>query len=349
LLREAADDPAVERVSATLYRTDRGDSPIVAALIDAAERGKQVRVVVELKARFDERRNAEWARALKVAGAQVIHAPAGLKVHAKMAVVSRREGTALRPYVHVSTGNYNAFTSTVYTDFSLLTCDEAIAADVTELFDFMAGDVVPRPRAIIAAPFWLRDRFRALVEREIAWARRGEAGHIILKMNALLDQPAIDLLHRASSAGVQVDLIVRGAAALQPGVAGVTERIRVRSIVGRFLEHSRAWYFRNGGAEEVFIGSADLRPRNFDRRVEVVVPVRDPALAHRLRYEILDAYLADTLSARELLPNGHYRRVVPQPGDPGICCQSAFLDLKFPGGDARRRDRDDRHASDLIR
>ena len=325
LLRQAAADPAVERISATLYRTDRGQSPVVDALLHAARRGKHVRVIVELKARFDERHNAEWARALNAAGAQVIHAPAGLKVHAKMLLIGRREGTHLRRYAHVSTGNYSAFTSMVYTDLGLMTCDETIASDVEQLFEFMAGEApTPELRAVMAAPFTLRRGFESLVEREMAWAQRGEAGHIILKMNALIDPAAIDLLHRASQAGVQVDLIVRGFASLRPGVPGVSDRIRVRSIVGRFLEHSRVWYFRNGGAEEVFIGSADLRPRNFERRVEIVVPLKDRGLAHRVRYEILDTYLADTMSAKELLPNGRYRRVTPRPSEPGISCQAVL-------------------------
>ncbi len=271
-------------------------------------------------------------------------------MHAKTLLIERREADCLRRYTHVSSGNYSAFTSRAYTDFGLLTCDEAIASDVAELFDMMAGDgPVPALRAVIAAPYALRRGFRLLVEREMTWARRGEAAHIILKMNALLDQAAIDLLHRACHAGVHVDLIVRGAAALQPGIPGVSDRIRVRSIVGRFLEHSRAWYFRNGGADDVFIGSADLRPRNFDRRVEMMVPLKDRALAHRLRYEILNSYLVDTLSARELLSNGRYRRVVPRAGEPRICCQSALLDLRSSGGDARRTSGDDHRPSHLTR
>jgi polyphosphate kinase len=328
LLRQAAADPAVEAIAATLYRTDRGNSPVIEALIDAARRGKRVRVVVELKARFDERWNAEWARALTAAGAQVIHAPAGLKVHAKMLVIERREGHRIRRYAHLSSGNYSSFTTMVYTDLALMTCDESITADVADLFDFIAGGIqTPVLRTLIAAPFTLRSGLRALVEREIGWAQRGEAAHIILKMNALVDPAAIDLLQRASHAGVQVDLIVRGVSVLRPGVPAVSDRIRVRSIVGRFLEHSRIWYFRNGGVEETFIGSADLMPRNFDRRVEIVVPLKDRALAHRVRYEVLDSYLSDTLSARELLPTGRYRRLMPRAGEPGTSAQSVLLDL----------------------
>jgi polyphosphate kinase len=338
LLRQAAVDPAVEAISATLYRTDRGNSPVIEPLIDAARHGKRVRVVVELKARFDERWNAEWARALRAAGAQVIHAPPGLKVHAKMLVIERREGNRVRRYAHLSTGNYSAFTTTVYTDLALMTCDESITSDVADLFEFMAGGApTPVMRTMIAAPFALRAGLRALVEREIGWAQRGEAAHIVLKMNALVDAGAIDLLQRASQAGVQVDLIVRGVSVLRPGVAGVSDRIRVRSVVGRFLEHSRIWYFRNGGAEDTFIGSADLMPRNFDRRIEIVVPLKDRALAHRVRYEVLDTYLSDTLSARELLPSGRYRRLAPRPGEPGICAQSLLLDLAADHLDAPSR------------
>jgi polyphosphate kinase len=243
-------------------------------------------------------------------------------------LIERREGEQLTRYAHLSTGNYSSFTSTVYTDFGLMTCNETITGDIAELFDFVAGHRQPRPlRTLMAAPFALRPAFKALVEREIAWAARGEAAQIVLKMNALVDQAAIDLLQRASQAGVQVDLIVRGICCLRPGVPGISDRIRVRSIVGRFLEHSRAWYFRNGGDDEVYIGSADLMPRNFDRRVEMVVPVKDRGLAHRLRYEILDLYLADTLSARELRSNGRYVRVQPQPGDAGLSCQTVLLGL----------------------
>jgi polyphosphate kinase len=312
--------PSIARTAAAL--------PWSRALIDAARRGKRIRAVVELKARFDELWNAEWARALTAAGAQVIHAPAGLKVHAKMLVIERREANRLRRYAHLSSGNYSSFTTMVYTDLALITCDESITADVADLFEFMAGAThTPVMRTLIAAPFALRGGLRALVEREIAWAQRGEAAHIILKMNALVDAAAIDLLQRASHAGVQVDLIVRGVSVLRPGVPGLSDRIRVRSIVGRFLEHSRIWYFRNGGAEDTFIGSADLMPRNFDRRIEVVVPLKDRALAHRVRYEILDSYLSDTLSARELLPSGRYRRLTPRAGDPGVSSQVLLLDL----------------------
>jgi len=329
LLRQAVDDPDVVSISTTLYRTDRRESPIVEALADAAHRGKDVRVIVELTARFDEHLNAEWARLLKAAGADVFHSRAGRKVHAKQTLIVRRERDRIRRYVHVSTGNYSSFTSTVYTDLALLTCNEAIAADVGDLFEFMTSDrPIESLRTLLAAPFALRAAFNALVEREIAWVARGERGHIVLKMNALVDQAHIELLHRASQAGVDVDLIVRGVCCLRPGVPGVSERIRVRSIVGRFLEHSRTWYFRNGGSEEVFIGSADLRPRNFDRRVEVVVPLKDTALAHRV-HDILDVCLADTSSARELRSDGRYVRATPRPGEPVVSCQAVLLQTSF--------------------
>ncbi len=327
LFRQAASDPHVLSISTTLYRTDRYESPIAEALLEAARVGKKVRVVVELQARFDELRNAEWTRRFRAAGAEVCHGPAYLKVHAKLTLIERREGDIVRRYVHLSSGNYNAFTATVYTDLALMTCDEAIGADVAGLFDAITGGDAPRPmQTLLAAPFGLRTGFNALVEREIGWVGRGEAAHIVLKMNGLTDPSKIELLQRASRAGVRVDLLVRGICCLTPGVAGVSERIRVVSIVGRFLEHSRAWYFRNGGEGEVWIGSADLMPRNFDRRVEVVVPLKDPALVRRVRDQILGTYLADTVLARELRREGIYSRVKPRPGEPAVSSQEVLLD-----------------------
>ncbi len=330
LFRQAASDPHVLSISTTLYRTDRYESPIAEALLEAARVGKKVRVVVELQARFDELRNAEWTRRFRAAGAEVCHSPARFKVHAKLTLIERREGDVVRRYVHLSSGNYNSFTATVYTDLALMTCDEAIGADVAELFDAVTGGDAPRPmQTLLAAPFGLRTGFNALVEREIAWVGRGEAGHIVLKMNALTDSSKIQLLQRASRAGVRVDLLVRGVCSLIPGVAGVSDRIRVVSIVGRFLEHSRAWYFRNGGEGEVWIGSADLMPRNFDRRVEVVVPLKDPALVSRVRDQILGTYLADTVLARELRRDGAYARVKPRPGEPAVWSQAVLQDPAF--------------------
>ena len=270
LLRQAAADPTVETISATLYRSDRVHSPVVEALLEAAHRGKRVRVVVELKARFDERRNAEWARALKAAGALVIHAPAGLKVHAKMLLVERREGSRLRRYAHMSSGNYNSFTATVYTDVALMTCDESVTSDVADLFDFMAGAAqTPVMHTLLAAPFALRAGLRALVEREMSWAARGEAAHIILKMNALIDASTIDLLRRASQTGVQVDLIVRGVSVLRPGVPGVSDpysRAQHRWTLSR--AQSRVvlpqWRRRGGVHRERGPDAAQFRPANRD-------------------------------------------------------------------------------------
>ena len=326
-LRQAAHDPGVVSISTTLYRTDRGASPVVAALADAARAGKHVRVLVELRARFDERHNAEWARVLRSAGVEVVHGRPGLKVHAKKTLVVRREGNRLRRYVHISTGNYSTFTALVYTDLALLTCDDDVAADVAAVFDFAAGahNEPPSPGTVLASPFGLRNAFTAFVEREMAWASAGAHGRIVLKINALVDPAAIQLLCRASQAGVDVDLIVRGICCLRPGVPGVSERIRVRSIVGRFLEHSRAWYFRNGGSHDVFVGSADVMPRNFDRRIEVMVPLRDASLARRVR-DILDLCLADTLGARTLGRDGRYARKSARSAAVGVSCQALLLD-----------------------
>jgi polyphosphate kinase len=314
MVRQAARDPDVVRISLTLYRTDR-ESPVVHALLDAVRQGKQVRVMVELNARLDEHRNVNWWCMFEQAGASVFPSPAGLKVHAKMALIERHEAGRLRHYAHLSSGNYNAFTARAYTDVALLTCDEEITADVASLFDALcAGSVPGRFRALTVAPINMRDALTTLVEREIACHRRGERAHIILKMNGLVDRDVIGLLYRASQEGVHVDLLVRSLCCLRPGVAGVSERIRVRSIVGRFLEHSRVWYFRNGGNDEVYIGSADLMPRNLDRRVEVMVPLKDAQLRRRL-FEILRLYLADNVKARDLRADGSYVRPPVRPGE----------------------------------
>ena len=250
MIRQAARDPDVVRIALTLYRTDR-ESPVVHALLDAVRQGKQVRVLVELNARLDEHRNVNWWRMFEQAGASVFPSPAGLKVHAKMALIERHEAGRLRRYAHLSSGNYNAFTARAYTDIALLTCDDDVTADVASLFDVLCSGAVPRRfRALTVSPINMRDTLRTLIEREIACHRLGERGHIILKMNGLVDRDVIGLLYRASQEGVYVDLLVRSLCCLRPGVARVSERIRVRSIVGRFLEHSRVWYFRNGGSDE---------------------------------------------------------------------------------------------------
>ena len=312
-LQQAAHDPDVRSLSLSLYRTDR-ESPVGHSVIEAARHGKQVRVVVELGARFDEARNADWARRFQDAGIQVSFAPTGLKVHAKRALVVRHEGSRLRRYAHVSSGNYNAFTAKVYTDIGLLTCDDDVSADVEELFDVLTGrGGSVRGRRLIVAPLALRAEFERLVTREIDGVRRGEAGHIVLKMNALADRDVIALLYRAAQAGVRIDLLVRGICALRPGVPGVSDTITVRSVVGRYLEHSRVWWFRNGGHDEAFVGSADLLPRNLNRRIEVMARIVDAALVRRLRDDILGAYLADDRRVHRLRADGSYERA----GDDG--------------------------------
>jgi polyphosphate kinase len=314
LLRQASGDPGVERIAITLYRTDE-DSPVCEALRAACIRGVAVDVVVERCARRDEANNEAWAAALERDGARVWRGVAGLKVHAKVALIVRRESDATRRYVHVSSGNYHAATSRTYTDVDLLTCDERLGADVESLFDMLTGS---RPgadvRSLIVAPFSLRETFVRLVAREAAWARRGQAARIALKMNALTDGDAAAALQEAARAGVRVDLVVRGACCLDPCAPGVSGRLHVRSIVGRFLEHSRAWYFRNGGDEEAYIGSADLMPRNFGTRIEVVAPVRDRLLVQRLRDDVLGRALADTVNARVLGGDGTYVRVRARAG-----------------------------------
>jgi polyphosphate kinase len=324
MIRQAARDPDVVHIALTLYRTDR-ESPVVHALLDAVRQGKQVRVLVELNARLDEHRNVNWWHMLEQAGASVFPSPVGLKVHAKMALVERHEAGRLRRYAHLSSGNYNAFTARAYTDLALLTCDEDVTADVASLFDALCAGTVPgRFRALTVAPVNMRDALTALIDREIACHRRGERGHIILKMNGLVDRDVVRLLYRASQEGVYVDLLVRSLCCLRPGVLGVSERIRVRSIVGRFLEHSRAWYFRNSGNDEVYIGSADLMPRNLDRRVEVMVPLKDAGLRRRL-FEILRLYLADNVKARELRADGSYVRPPVRTGERPLDAQLALM------------------------
>lgn len=313
-LDAAARDPQVLAIKVTLYRVGT-PSPIVDALLTAIENHKQVAVLVELKARFDEESNITWARRLEQAGVHVVYGLLGLKTHSKVALVVRAEGDGIRRYVHLATGNYNPFTSTVYTDLGLFTCDEAIGADATDLFNYLTGWSDKHAyRKLLVAPINLRERMEALIDREIEHARKGRGGHIIMKMNSLADPGIIRRLYLASQAGVRVDLIVRGICCLRPGVPGVSDLIRVRSIVGRFLEHHRIYYFRNAGREEVFLGSADLMPRNIDRRVEVLFPLEDPRLIAQVRDDILASALADNVKARELGEDGRYRRLTPPAG-----------------------------------
>jgi polyphosphate kinase len=299
---------------------------VVKALLEAREEGKQVAVLVELKARFDEERNIEWARALEREGVHVVYGLLGLKTHSKVALVVRREGDRIRRYTHLSTGNYNAVTAQQYTDLGLLTCDEAIGADATDLFNFLTGYSAKTDYGKLAvAPINLRETVERLIEREIAHQNAGRRGHIVMKMNALVDRRMIRLLYRASRAGVAIDLVVRGMCGLRPGIPGVSDTIRVVSIVGRFLEHSRVFFFRNGGDEEVYLGSADLMPRNLNGRVEVMFPVSDPRLVSVVREEILGAYLSDTVKARAMNADGTYTRLANDPETPALNAQSWFL------------------------
>ena len=320
-IEAAAKDPDVLAIKMTLYRVGR-NSPIVKALLDAIEEGKQVSVLLELKARFDEESNIEWAKTLEREGVHVVYGLVGLKVHSKIALVVRREGDVMRRYVHLGTGNYNPGTARVYTDVSLFTCDDQIGLDATDLFNYVTGYSAKTSfRKLLVAPVSLRDGLEKLIRREIAHAEQGTPGHLIFKMNALEDPEMIKLLYRASQAGVQVDLLVRGLCCLRPGVPGVSDRIRVKSVLGRFLEHSRVYYFRNGGHDEVYVGSADLMPRNLDRRVEIIFPLEDAALVRRIRDEILNLYLTDNVNAWELREDGIYTRAAREESQGGVDSQ----------------------------
>ncbi len=331
LLSQAADDPDVLAIKQTLYRTD-GDSPIVNALIRAAEQGKQVAVLVELKARFDEASNINWARALEQAGCHVTYGLVGLKTHAKTAMVVRREQGRIRRYCHIGTGNYNARTASLYTDIGLLTCNPELASDLTDLFNSLTGYARGnRYRRILVAPGALRERVVELIG-EVA-RRHGprRPGRIVMQMNSLVDAACIRALYAASRAGVQIDLIVRGICRLRPGVPGVSQSIRVRSIVGRFLEHPRLWMFQNGRQRSYYIGSADLMPRNLDLRVEAVTPVDDPDLVDRLQ-EILDVMLADNVLAWELGSEGTWQRCRPAEGGRPVSAQRMLRELALRRG-----------------
>lgn len=326
-LRQAAHDPNVLAIKMTLYRVGP-NSPIVAALLEAIEKGKQVAVLVELKARFDEESNIEWARTLEEAGVHVVYGLVGYKVHSKIALVVRREGDSIRRYVHLGTGNYNPTTARLYTDFGFLTSDEKIADDATHFFNALTGYAKKQePRKLLVAPVNLRQRLEELVQREIALQGNSEPGHLIFKMNALEDPQMIRRLYEASQAGVKVDLLVRGLCCLRPGVAGVSDNIRVTSIVGRFLEHSRVFYFRNGGAEEIYLGSADLMRRNLSHRVEIAFPVENPKLVRRLK-EILSLYLADEKKGRFLQSDGQHTRSSKRGNADALNSQARLLTLE---------------------
>ena len=325
-LRQAARDPNVLAIKMTLYRVGR-NSPIVAALLDAVEDGKQVAVLMELKARFDEESNIEWTRTLEDAGVHVIYGIVGMKVHSKIALVVRREGDSIRRYLHLGTGNYNSVTARLYTDLGLLTCNEQIASDATHFFNALTGYSARQdPQKLLVAPVNMRERLEELIRREIEHQKAGRAARLIFKMNALEDPPMIRLLYQASQAGVKVDLLVRGICCLRPGVPGVSENIRVISIVGRFLEHSRIYYFQNGGAEEVYLGSADLMRRNLSHRVEIIFPVENARLVRRLK-EVLNVYLSDEAKARYLQPDGSYTRSPKQKAPLALNSQTEFIGL----------------------
>ncbi len=307
-VRKAARDPQVLAIKQTLYRVS-GHSPIVAALAQAAENGKQVSVLVELKARFDEENNIIWAMMLEKAGCHVIYGLVGLKTHSKITLVVRREEDGIRRYVHLGTGNYNDSTARLYTDLGILTCSEAIGEDATAVFNMLSGYSEPkRWNRLSLAPIWLRDTFLLLIRREITHAKEGRPAHIIAKMNSLCDQEIISALYEASAAGVKIDLIVRGICCLKVGIPKISENITVRSIVGTFLEHARIFYFQNGDQEELYLGSADWMPRNLDKRVEILFPVEDPDLKQEVKH-ILQIQLADTLKAYELHADNTYQKV----------------------------------------
>jgi polyphosphate kinase len=314
-LKQAAKDPDVLAIKMTLYRVGP-NSPVVDALMEARNNGKDVAAMIELKARFDEENNIGWARALERAGVHVVYGLSGLKVHSKVCMVVRKEKEGITRYVHLGTGNYNASTSRIYTDLGLFTRDHVICADVADLFNALTGySRVHSYRSLLVAPVSIRKGLFQRIEREIEIHRKNGGGHIIFKINALVDRDCIDILYRASEAGVRVDLQVRGICCLRPGVPGLSENINVSSIVGRFLEHPRIFYFRNDGEEEVFLGSADLMPRNLDRRIEVIFPVNDPVIRRSIIDTILKVYLRDSVNMRILNPGGNYTRVRPLPGE----------------------------------
>jgi polyphosphate kinase len=332
-IEAAADDPAVFAIKQTLYRTST-DSPNMRALMRAAERRKQVAVTVEIKARFDEAANIEWAEALEGVGAHVAYGVVGLKTHAKVALAVRRERDQLRSYVHIATGNYNPETAKLYTDLGLFTCNEELAADVAQLFNMLTGYVHrPHFHKLLVAPINMRQRFLELIRREVEHTASGRGGHIVAKMNSLEDREIVEALYAASTAGVEMDLIVRGICRLRPGLPGRSETIRVVSIVGRFLEHSRIFYFANGGRPEIFIGSADWMSRNLDYRVEAITPVEDPRLQEELK-AILDLQLADNVKAWDLRADGTYQHRQPAPGEAARSSQDLLMQRALERGRA---------------
>jgi len=310
-------------IKMTLYRVSK-DSPIIAALIRASENGKQVMVLVELKARFDEDNNIQWARQLERSGVHVVYGVIGLKTHTKITLVVRKEKDLLRSYCHIGTGNYNSKTAALYTDLGLLSARPELGQDLAELFNYLTGFSKQQDfRRLLVAPVSLRRRMQELIQREIEHAKAGQPAAIKAKMNALVDPRIIALLYEASQAGVQIDLVVRGMCSLRPGLVGVSDNIRVSSVIGRFLEHSRLFWFENGGDHETYIGSADWMGRNLDRRVEAVVPVEDPDLHERLT-RLIDSYLNDNCTAWDMQSDGSFSRRIPE--EDNIAVQANLID-----------------------
>jgi polyphosphate kinase len=325
----AARDPHVLAIKQTLYRVGQ-NAPVVEALLEATERGKQVAVLLELKARFDEESNIGWARTLEQAGVHVVYGLVGLKTHSKIALVIRKEGDGIRRYVHLATGNYNTVTAKIYEDMGLFTCDDAIGADATDLFNYLTGYSTKQDyKKLLVAPANLRQRLEALIRREIEHAKAKRDARLIFKMNSLIDPRMIQLLYEASQAGVKVDLLVRGMSSLRPGMKGASDHIKVISIVGRYLEHSRIYYFLNGGKEEIYLGSADLMQRNLNHRVEVVFPVESPKHVRYLRDEVLQSYLKDNVRARIMQGDGSYRRLEPQKEDKVLDIQDWLMNNRL--------------------
>jgi polyphosphate kinase len=323
-LNQAATDPNVLAIKMTLYRVGK-NSPVVEALLKANENRKQVAVLVELKARFDEESNIEWAKALEREGVHVVYGLLGLKIHGKVCMVIRKEGNSIRRYLHLGTGNYNAITASLYSDIGLFTANEQIADDVTDLFNYLTGYSAKRNyRKLMVAPINMRQQLQTMIRREIEFQRSGKQGHLIFKINALVDEQIIQLLYEASQEGVKIDLLVRGICCLRPGIEGISENIRVTSIVGRFLEHSRIYFFNNGGNPQIYCGSADLMPRNLDRRVEIIFPIEDPQLASFVREDILETYLRDRRNAWIMQSDGTYVKEIADEKD-GLSSQQWFM------------------------
>lgn len=329
-LRSAARDPNVLAIKQTLYRVGR-NSPVVQALLEARrDYGKQVAVLVELKARFDEESNIGWAKMLESEGVHVVYGLLGLKTHSKIALVIRNEGDRIRRYVHLGTGNYNDVTANQYEDIGMFTDDDDIGADATDLFNYLTGYSAKSDyRKLWVAPVNLRQKMEKCIHREMQHAQAGKPARLIFKMNSLADAPMIRLLYQASQAGVEIDLLVRGICCMKSGIEGLSENIRVISIVGRYLEHSRIYYFLNAGNEEIYMGSADLMPRNLNRRVEVIFPVEDPAMIRHIRNDILEIYLADNVKARLMQPDGSYLRLTPKDGQVHINAQEYLLEQRL--------------------